>query len=103
MSGINPISPLTPQPGPIGPAAPANRSPSGEKTDFGSMIRSFVDQADRSHQQSAAAVRELVSGQSRDVLTAVTQVAQADLSFKLLIGVRNKIIEAYRQTMNMQI
>jgi flagellar hook-basal body complex protein FliE len=33
----------------------------------------------------------------------VAAVAKADMSFKLLMGVRNKVIEAYRQTMNMQI
>jgi flagellar hook-basal body complex protein FliE len=30
-------------------------------------------------------------------------VAKADLSFKLLMAVRNKVIEAYKQTINMQI
>jgi len=33
----------------------------------------------------------------------VTEVAKADMSFKLLMAVRNKVIEAYKQTINMQI
>ncbi|HEV59037.1 MAG TPA: flagellar hook-basal body complex protein FliE, partial [Phycisphaerales bacterium] len=28
--------------------------------------------------------------------------ARADMSFKLLVGVRNKLIEAYKETMKMQ-
>jgi flagellar hook-basal body complex protein FliE len=28
-------------------------------------------------------------------------MSKADLSFKLLLGVRNKVIEAYKQTLNM--
>jgi flagellar hook-basal body complex protein FliE len=31
----------------------------------------------------------------------VAAVAKADVSFKVLVGVRNKLIEAYKQTMNM--
>jgi flagellar hook-basal body complex protein FliE len=33
----------------------------------------------------------------------VAAVAEADVSFKLLLGIRNKLIEAYKQTMNMSI
>ena len=47
--------------------------------------------------------QELLTGKSEDVLPVVTAVAKADLSFKLLMGIRNKVVEAYKQTMNMQI
>jgi len=49
------------------------------------------------------AIRDLVTGKTQDILPVVQAVAKADLSFKLLVGVRNKVIEAYRQTMNMQL
>jgi flagellar hook-basal body complex protein FliE len=31
----------------------------------------------------------------------VAAVAKADISFKVLVGVRNKLIDAYKQTMSM--
>jgi flagellar hook-basal body complex protein FliE len=40
---------------------------------------------------------------NQDITSVVSSVAKADMSFKLLIGVRNKLIEAYKQTMNMNI
>jgi len=103
MSGINPVSPATPPLEPGRTAGPAGRSELADKPDFGSAVRGVIDKVDQEQQKSALAIQDLVSGRSQDVLSVVSQVAHADLSFKLLIGVRNKIIEAYKQTMNMQI
>lgn len=103
MSGINGISGLTPPLQPGGSTGPVNRAASGGKTDFASMFLDVIDKVDRDQQQSALAIQDLIAGRSQDVLSVVSEVANADLSFKLLIGVRNKIIEAYKQTMNMQL
>jgi len=96
-SNIQPIAPQVTQPGQSGPAA------GEEKVDFASTLRKCVDQADVDQQASAKAVADLLSGRTEDVVPVVAAVAKADMSFKLLMGVRNKVIEAYRQTMNMQI
>ena len=52
---------------------------------------------------SNASIQDLLSGKTQSILPTVAAVAKADMSFKLLIGVRNKVIEAYKQTMNMQV
>ena len=52
---------------------------------------------------AANAAQDLLTGKTDDVLPVVQAMAKADLSFKLLMGVRNKVIEAYKQTMNMQV
>ena len=57
---------------------------------------------DGQQQAAATAVQDLVAGKG-EILPVVSEVAKADLSFKLLVGVRNKLIEAYKQTMNMQV
>jgi flagellar hook-basal body complex protein FliE len=44
---------------------------------------------------------ELLAGKNNDISAVVSAVAKADMSFRLLVGVRNKLIEAYKQTMNM--
>ena len=53
--------------------------------------------------ERAQAIQDLLTGRSQDPLPVVTAMAKADLSFKLLLGVRNKVIEAYKQTINMQV
>jgi flagellar hook-basal body complex protein FliE len=75
----------------------------GETPDPGTSFRDVIDKVDSGQKESAAAIGDLIAGRSHDVLSVVSDVAEADLSFKLLIGVRNKIIEAYKQTLNMQV
>lgn len=101
MPPINPISPnIQPVNTPVAkPAAPAG----DDRIDFASTLRRCVEQAEGDQQASTRAVQDLLSGRTEDVVPVVAAVAKADMSFKLLMGVRNKVIEAYRQTMNMQI
>ena len=101
MAPINPISPNI-QPVNQGLAGPAARA-GEDKLDFASTLSRYVEQAETDQQTSARAVQDLLSGRTEDVVPVVAAVAKADMSFKLLMGVRNKVIEAYRQTMNMQI
>ena len=61
---------------------------------------SKVNELDQSFESS---VQDLLTSKNGDINTVVSEFAKADMSFKLLVGVRNKLIEAYKQTMNMQI
>ena len=104
MSGINPISglPLTGSAPAAAGQAPA-RAQAPEKGDFARLLEGYLGQVDRNQQASAAAIEELLTGRSEDVLPVVAAVARADMSFKLLLGIRNKVIEAYKQTISMQV
>lgn len=104
MAGINPISGASGGIQPLGGAnAAGGAKRAGNKTTFGQLFKQYVNNVDQDQQEAGAAIRDLVTGKTRDVLPVVQAVAKADLSFKLLVGVRNKVIEAYRQTMNMQL
>ena len=63
----------------------------------------MVNQVDDMQQASDTSVKDLLAGKNPDITSVVSDVAKADMSFKLLVGVRNKLIEAYKQTMNMQL
>jgi len=47
-------------------------------------------------------VRDLVSGAGGEVHEAMIAVEKADLSFQLMLQVRNKVVQAYQQIANMQ-
>ena len=103
MTGINAISGVGQQIRPEAITKPmAGKTPDG-KGDFSNMLKGYIDKVNVDQDSSAAAIQDLLAGKTQDVLPVVSAVAQADLSFKLLLGVRNKVIEAYKQTMNMQI
>ena len=67
------------------------------------FLGAYLQHVEKDQHASTAAVQDLLSGRNEDILPVVSAVAKADLSFKLLVGVRNKVIEAYKQTMNMQV
>ena len=102
MSGIPSISGSASPLGPIS-APGAAKGPQGPSGGFGEALKAYAGAANDDQQASTLAIQDLVSGSTGDVLPAVAAVAKADMSFKLLMGVRNKVIEAYKQTMNMQI
>jgi flagellar hook-basal body complex protein FliE len=104
MASISPISGIRPpaMSAVVGEAAP-QKPAEGGKASFADMLRGYVGDVDNRQQASYEAIKDLIAGRSQDVLPVVNAVAQADLSFKLLMGVRNKVIDAYKQTMSMQV
>src|SRR5690554_1940810 len=94
----NPVAPLRSQ-----PITPRQQVTEGEKVGFGQVLGSAIDKVNSDQQSAQIAIEDLLTGNSQDVVPAVAAMAEADMSFKLLMGVRNKVIEAYKQTMNMQI
>jgi len=75
-----------------------------EEKDFADTIKAvgkYISKVDDLKQSSNASIKDLLSGKNDDITSVVSAVAKADMSFKLLVGVRNKLIEAYKQTMNM--
>jgi len=73
------------------------------KTNFAKFVDKYISEVDSLQQESDTAITQLLSGKNQDINSVVAAVAKADISFKLLVNVRNKIIEAYKQTMNMSI
>ena len=74
------------------------------KSDFLNAIEAagrYVSKVDDLQQASDASIQDLLTGKNNDITAVVSAVAKADVSFKVLVGVRNKLIEAYKQTMNM--
>jgi flagellar hook-basal body complex protein FliE len=75
-----------------------------KKSDFADTIKAvgkYVSKVDDLQHASDMSIRDLLTGKNTDITSVVSAVAKADMSFKLLVGVRNKLIEAYQQTMNM--
>jgi len=86
------------------PGMPKVGNTDAKKSDFTDTIKAvgkYISKVDDLQQSSNASVKDLLSGKSEDITSVVSAVAKADMSFKLLVGVRNKLIEAYKQTMNM--
>ena len=66
-------------------------------------VNNYISEVDDLQKSSDMSIQDLLTGKNQDITTVVSAVAKADMSFKLLVGIRNKLIEAYKQTMNMQL
>ncbi len=103
MASINPISGPTPQIQPLPAAKPLGSDNTTDKASFSKLLETYVGKVNADQTAASSAAQDLLTGKSEDILPVVQAMAKADLSFKLLMGVRNKVIEAYKQTMNMQV
>jgi flagellar hook-basal body complex protein FliE len=99
ISGVNPIRGAQQARG-VQANLPVEKD---EKVGFNDVLKNAIDSVDGKQKLSAQAVQDFITGKTQDSLPMVQAVAKADLSFKLLMGVRNKVIEAYKETMRMQV
>ena len=87
-------------------AVPQMENPEASKADFSKAVKTIeqcISKVDDSQRASDASIQDLLTGKNSDITAVVSSVAKADMSFKVLVGVRNKLIEAYKQTMNMSL
>jgi flagellar hook-basal body complex protein FliE len=96
------INPLT---GPLtGPALPqadptsgAGAPQTGSEGGFLDTLRTAVDQVGQLQSQADTQVASMLSGNGQDVHSAMIAVEKANLTFELMLQVRNKIISAYQE------
>jgi flagellar hook-basal body complex protein FliE len=69
---------------------------------FLETLQQSIDQAEGAQGDAATQVAQLLNGQGADLHSAMIAVEKADLSFQLMMQVRNKIVQAYQQISSMQ-
>ena len=67
-----------------------------QKTDIADTSKDVDD----IQQLSEISIKDLLSGKSEDIASVVSRMAKTDISFKAFAGIKNELIEAYRETMN---
>lgn len=71
--------------------------------DFGQMMADYLSQASDMQKQLGLDIEALASGQSDNIHDVVLSAAQADLAFRMVIEIRNKVISTYQEIMRMQV
>lgn len=74
-----------------------------EKPDFSQTIREFLNSVNDSQKSAAEKVTKVIEGSSENIAEAMTTVEEGRLNFQLLLEVRNKLLEAFREIQRMQI
>ena len=96
--------------GPINPniQVPEIRKPQSagvEKgaSSFGDMLKDAISSVNELQKQSDTEIQKVMTGESQDLATTVIAMQKADLSFQMMMQVRNKIVQAYQEIMRTQI
>ncbi len=69
---------------------------------FVETLQGAMDQVDQLRESAESKVGGLLEGNGIDVHSALIAVEKADLSFQLMMQVRNKIVAAYQEISRMQ-
>jgi len=96
----SPVSALRILPADI-PGADPSSSPEA-KPSFADTLRSAIDDVNQLQAQADTGVASVLAGDGGDVHSALIAVEKADLSFQLMMQVRNKIVSAYQEISRMQ-
>jgi len=69
---------------------------------FGDMINGLVDYVDDKQQTSRDEAQKVMTGESDNLHQAMIAMQEASVSMDLLIEVRNKLVESYKELTSMQ-
>ena len=70
---------------------------------FSQMLENSLGQVNDYQHEADRAIKELVAGRTKNVHETMLTIERADTSLKMAMQVRNKILEAYREIMRMQV
>jgi flagellar hook-basal body complex protein FliE len=75
--------------------------PSG--ANFMDLLQRSLEQVNHDQHVADHAIKEMIAGRTKNVHETMLAVEQAEISLKLMMQVRNKILDAYNEIMRMQV
>jgi flagellar hook-basal body complex protein FliE len=99
VESLGALAPLTTLPRQATAAGESARPTSG----FGHVLQGVLDNNVRANAEANQAIQAVATGQAQDLHTVSLAVAQADLSFRLILEMRNRLAEAYQEVSRMQV
>ncbi len=95
---ISPINPLRPVSGGNGPQNVGKGGP-----DFKKILENAIDKVNNTVNNAEKLSNDFATGKTSDIHSVIIAAEKADIMLQLTTEVKNKIVEAYREIMRMQI
>jgi len=83
-------------------AGKGSENPAGTKA-FGNILAELIQDAGKLQNEADQAITRVQMGSKGSVHEAVIALEKADISFRTMLQVRNKILEAYQEVMRIQV
>ncbi len=88
-------------PTPSGGAALPSSTPASGTTSFSDLLKDLTQDVNRYQHQAQDMVEGLATGEVENVHDVVNALDKAELSFRMMVEVRNRLVEAYREISRM--
>ncbi len=97
MDGVRPVAPA----GDVADIARSAAGPSRGRPSFGELLEEAIASVDRLQREGEAAQAAFARGEEVDLHDVLLKVEEAEIAFKTMMEIRNKLVEAYREIMRM--
>jgi len=82
---------------------PQAEKPTKGGDSFATLLHNYIDQVNHDEKAAGKAAVALASGDSKNTSETLLAIQKADLSFQMMMSVRNKLVDAYREISRMQV
>ena len=72
-------------------------------TNFADLLKQALQEVNVTEHTASQEARNLMTGEATDMHSAILAVQKADVSFQMMMAVRSKLIDAYREVMRMSL
>lgn len=80
-----------------------NEAASNGVKNFGQILSDQLNEVNETQLQADNAIKQLAAGKNKNIHETMLMLEKADSSYRLMMQVRNKIIDAYREVMRMSV
>ena len=70
---------------------------------FADMVKGLITETTQEQLKSQDGVRQLIAGETESIHDVVLTTSRADLAFRLMMEIRNRLIASYQEVMRMQV
>ena len=85
------------------PGAGAGPTTGPDGKSFKDVLMNSLDEVNRLQQEAAAGTEKLLKGETDNMAEVFSAVRKADVAFSMLMEMRNKLTEAYREIQQMRV
>ena len=89
--------------GPIAKPHQAGPATGPDGKSFKDMLLQSLQEVNQLQQEAAVGVEKVVTGETENIAEVFTAVRKAEVAFDMLMEMRNKLIEAYREVQQMRV
>jgi len=83
-------------------SSPLGKKSGTSETSFASTLKNAINSVDSMQKNADVMMQKIATGESKNISEVMVATEKADIALKLMVQVRNKIIDAYQEIMKMQ-